>query len=71
MDLVSHPARKRMQATVGLSEGGVPHPGFVALPLQLRASWVPHVVQTEGTRMQRLYTIIFSRKNKLFCSFQG
>lgn len=65
MDLVSHPASKKEDAGHSGSErGGVPHPGFLALPLQLRASWIPDVVQTEGTRMQ-VYTIIFSKEQTL------
>ena len=42
----------------------MPHPRFAALPLQLRAVWVPHMVSTEGTRMQ-VCTIVFSKEQTL------
>lgn len=42
----------------------MPHPGFAALPLQLRAGWVPHMVSKEGTQMQ-ICTIVFSEEQTL------
>lgn len=69
MDLVSHPARKRMQATVGLSREVYPIQVLWHCPCSSEHPGSPTWSRQRGHECKS--TPSFSRKNKLFCRFQG
>lgn len=69
MDLVSHPARKRMQAMVGPRGEVYPIQGLRHCPCSSEQSGSPTWSRQRGHECKS--APLFSQKNKLFCTFQG